>query len=137
MLYRPSPSVWTVRDFSISAGLAASTVTPGRARPELSLTEPEMPLACWADAERDPSPQSRTRQTRATDVHRRCHVQAIPTIDAPRNPHRLRLAYRRRALGYCIGQQTGRSSRNALATADISTARLLPADSFVSSWTGA
>ncbi len=34
----------------MSAGLAASTVTPGIARPSLSLTTPAMPLACCAHA---------------------------------------------------------------------------------------
>src|SRR5678816_4217884 len=42
MLYRPSPSLTTVRTFSISAGLAASTVTPGSTAPEASFTVPEM-----------------------------------------------------------------------------------------------
>ena len=51
MLYRPSPSVVTVRTFSIRAGLAASTVTPGMARPEVSRTTPAMPLACCAHAD--------------------------------------------------------------------------------------
>ena len=50
MLYRPSPSVVTVRTFSMSAGLAASTVTPGRARPPLSRTTPAMPPFCCAIA---------------------------------------------------------------------------------------
>src|SRR5215468_3346849 len=40
----------TVRTFSMSAGLAASTVTPGSTAPEASLTTPAIPLAaaCWA-----------------------------------------------------------------------------------------
>ena len=50
MLYRPSPSVVTVLTFSIKAGLADSTVTPGMARPAASLTTPAMPEACWARA---------------------------------------------------------------------------------------
>src|SRR5882672_11117834 len=48
MLYRPSPSVTAVRTFSMSAGLAASTVTPGRTPPEASRTTPAIPLACCA-----------------------------------------------------------------------------------------
>src|SRR5678815_3240740 len=48
MLYRPSPSVTTERTFSIRAGLAASTVTPGIASPDVSRTTPAMPLACCA-----------------------------------------------------------------------------------------
>ena len=45
MLYTPALSVTTVRTFSMSAGLDASTVTPGSTAPEASLTIPEMP-AC-------------------------------------------------------------------------------------------
>src|SRR4029434_9101247 len=41
-LYCPVPSVTTVRVFSISAGLEASTVTPGSSAPEESLTTPAM-----------------------------------------------------------------------------------------------
>src|SRR5437667_8259321 len=50
MLYRPSPSLTTLRTFSIRAGLAASTVTPGSTAPDVSFTTPAMPLACWAPA---------------------------------------------------------------------------------------
>src|SRR2546426_1011004 len=43
----PSPSVTTVRTFSMSTGLAASTVTPGTMAPVASLTTPAMvPLFC-------------------------------------------------------------------------------------------
>src|SRR4029079_837176 len=35
---------------SMSAGLAASTETPGSTPPDASRTVPAMPLACWADA---------------------------------------------------------------------------------------
>src|SRR5437016_3666934 len=48
MEYRPSPSVIAERVFSMSASLAASTVTPGRIAPEVSLTTPAIVL--WADA---------------------------------------------------------------------------------------
>src|SRR5579864_4287692 len=44
-LYWPSPSVTTVRTFSIRAGLAASTLTPGSTAPDVSLTTPAIPLA--------------------------------------------------------------------------------------------
>src|SRR5206468_11690403 len=44
ILYCPPESVTTLRDFSMSAGLAASTVTPGRTAPVESLTVPEMAL---------------------------------------------------------------------------------------------
>src|SRR5439155_14553220 len=40
ILYTPPASLTTVRTFSISAGLAASTVTPGRTAPVVSLTTP-------------------------------------------------------------------------------------------------
>jgi hypothetical protein len=37
-----------VRTFSISAGLATSTVTPGRTAPDASLTTPAIALVCAA-----------------------------------------------------------------------------------------
>jgi hypothetical protein len=40
--YEPLPSVTAVRTFSISASLAASTVTPGRTAPDVSRTTPVM-----------------------------------------------------------------------------------------------
>src|SRR5436190_5935117 len=51
MLYRPSLSLTAVRTFSISAGLDASTVTPGSTPPELSLTTPAIPLDVGACAD--------------------------------------------------------------------------------------
>ena len=42
----PALSVTTERVFSISAGLAASTVTPGNTAPDVSLTTPAMDA--WA-----------------------------------------------------------------------------------------
>src|SRR5688572_13861259 len=48
MRYWPVSSVTTDRTFSISTGLAASTVTPGRTAPDASLTTPVM--TAWADA---------------------------------------------------------------------------------------
>src|ERR1700686_3848773 len=51
ILYNPCSSVTTDRTFSIRAGLAASTVTPGTTAPVVSLTTPAIALdACWADA---------------------------------------------------------------------------------------
>src|SRR5512138_2022784 len=50
MLYRPSPSLMTLRTFSISAGLDASMVTPGSTAPDESFTSPAIPLACCAQA---------------------------------------------------------------------------------------
>ena len=60
MLKRPSLSLVAVRTFSISAGLAASTVTPGKTPPDVSLTTPAMLLVCWADAAAAHSNQERT-----------------------------------------------------------------------------
>src|SRR4030095_493320 len=40
MRYRPAPSEVVVRTFSISTGLAASTVTPGNTAPDESFTAP-------------------------------------------------------------------------------------------------
>jgi hypothetical protein len=40
ILYWPVESVMTVWTFSISAGLVASTVTPGKTAPDASLTTP-------------------------------------------------------------------------------------------------
>jgi hypothetical protein len=40
--YKPLPSVMAVRTFSMSASLAASTVTPGRTAPDVSRTTPVM-----------------------------------------------------------------------------------------------
>src|SRR5688572_32054695 len=45
MRYRPLLSVTAVRTFSIRAGLAASTVTPGSTAPEVSRTSPAT-VAC-------------------------------------------------------------------------------------------
>src|SRR6478735_4585664 len=46
--YWPAPSVTAVRTFSMSAGLAASTVTPGMTAPDASLTTPA--IDAWAYA---------------------------------------------------------------------------------------
>src|SRR5437762_12124749 len=48
MRYWPVPSVTDERTFSISTGLDASTVTPGRIAPETSLTLPV--IVDWAYA---------------------------------------------------------------------------------------
>src|SRR5262245_62785622 len=50
MLKRPSPSVVDVLTRSMRTELLASTVTPGRTAPDVSLTIPAMPpLVCWAN----------------------------------------------------------------------------------------
>ncbi len=48
MRYWPLPSVTAVRTFSISVGLAASTVTPGRTAPDASFTTPAIEAPLWA-----------------------------------------------------------------------------------------
>src|SRR6185503_1723227 len=48
MVYCPDPSVAATRTFSMSAGLAASTVTPGSTAPDASLTTPA--IDAWANA---------------------------------------------------------------------------------------
>src|SRR5262245_33367070 len=47
ILYRPCPSVTAVRTFSIKAGLATSTVTPGTTAPDVSRTTPAI-APVWA-----------------------------------------------------------------------------------------
>ena len=63
MLYRPSSSVTPLRIFSIKAGLAASTVTPGSTAPDVSLTTPAIPLAVPRCA--DATPGSSSADTRS------------------------------------------------------------------------
>src|SRR5207249_8590996 len=46
----PLPSVTTDRTLSINAGLAASTVTPGRTAPDVSFTTPAMDAWAYAPA---------------------------------------------------------------------------------------
>src|SRR6266480_2650934 len=63
MRYCPLPSVTAARTFSISTGLAASTVTPGRTAPELSLTTPVIDDWAYAAAGTIASPAT-TSNTR-------------------------------------------------------------------------
>src|SRR5581483_5646948 len=49
MRYCPVPPVTTVRTFSMSAALAASTVTPGSTAPDASLTCPAIDACADAD----------------------------------------------------------------------------------------
>src|SRR6184192_470202 len=65
MEYRPSPSVTTLRVFSINTGLAASTVTPGRIAPDESFTSPAIVLCAAATEGRSVS-SARAAQMRAT-----------------------------------------------------------------------
>src|SRR5437762_6351236 len=50
MRYWPLPSVTAERTFSMSAALAASTVTPGRIAPDVSFTTPVMDAWAYAVA---------------------------------------------------------------------------------------
>src|SRR4026209_91461 len=61
MRYRPWSSVTVDRTFSISAGLAASTVTPGRTAPDPSRTTPVMLLCARADAGKRRNEDTTTR----------------------------------------------------------------------------
>jgi len=63
MLYRPAPAVIAVRVFSISAGLAASTVTPGSTAPDESCTSPEILACAEANAGRQRMPAAITRSS--------------------------------------------------------------------------
>ena len=67
-LYWPDESVVTVRVFSINDGLAASTVTPGRTAPDVSLTTPAIEL--WACAAVGSS-RKRALATKASNELRR------------------------------------------------------------------
>src|SRR4029078_6383992 len=49
MRNRPRSSVTAVRTFSMSAGLEASTVTPGSTAPDASLATPAMEACAWAE----------------------------------------------------------------------------------------
>src|SRR5438045_1837192 len=59
MLYTPALSLTTVRAFSISAGLDASTETPGSTAPEASFTMPEI-LACASTVAGESAAQTKT-----------------------------------------------------------------------------
>src|SRR5918995_6157780 len=48
--YWPAPSVTAVRTFSISTGLAASTMTPGSTAPDESRTTPAIEACAYAAA---------------------------------------------------------------------------------------
>src|SRR5689334_22942468 len=63
MRYWPVSLLTTERTFSINAGLAASTVTPGRTPPETSLTTPVMAACAKAAA-------GRSNRTNRTAVQR-------------------------------------------------------------------
>src|SRR5687767_8354471 len=62
--YCPSASVVAVRTFSIKSGLDASTVTPGRTAPDVSLTTPV--IVAWATATDGMSTVNPTSTRKAT-----------------------------------------------------------------------
>ncbi len=70
ILYWPVPSVTADRTFSISAGLAASTVTPGSTAPDVSFTVPAMALVC-ADAT---AGRNASRRRREHETCKRAHA---------------------------------------------------------------
>ena len=63
MRYWPLPSVVADRTFSISAGLAASTVTPGSTAPDGSLTMPVIDACAQAIDGRDKTTSNTTPTT--------------------------------------------------------------------------
>jgi hypothetical protein len=64
-------SVTPVRTFSIKAGLAASTVTPGSTAPDVSFTTPAMLLVpVWADTAADMSVSQLSVTKLITDLGR-------------------------------------------------------------------
>ena len=93
MLYSPWPSVTTVRTFSISAGLEASTVTPGRTRPVASRTTPAMLLDCWAAAARATSSAQRTRHARLPTKTLRTRLHIRSSFERSKRDHNSRLIH--------------------------------------------
>src|SRR6187431_2409885 len=85
ILYWPAPSVTAVRTFSIRAGLAASTETPGMTAPDASFTTPAMALPLCARAG---TGTARTIDT-ATRTPLR-HHRAIPVLQSLDQATRIR-----------------------------------------------
>src|SRR5688572_33427893 len=79
----PVPSVITDRTFSISAGLAASTVTPGSTAPDVSLTTPPMEACAYA------APGTSTRQAIANRIPFKARIRFL-SFAPPRQPGRVR-----------------------------------------------
>src|SRR5262245_8392413 len=79
--YWPVPSVTTVRDFSMSTGLDASTVTPGMTAPEASLTMPA--IAGWENAGAD----KKRRKRMTADPVARARIEGLQSVrhDTPRD----------------------------------------------------
>src|SRR6185503_1035608 len=77
MRYWPVASVTTDRTRSIKAGLAASTRTPGRIAPELSLTTPV--IAAWAKTVDGKSSETRTNRKAHEDRRNRFGIAVLLT----------------------------------------------------------
>src|ERR1043165_3718891 len=78
MRYVPVPSLTADRVFSISAGLEASTVTPGRTAPDASFTTPVM--EAWANA------TAGTSTSGASAANPTCNLgmHYLPSFDNPK-----------------------------------------------------
>jgi len=79
ILYWPVASVVTARTFSMSAGLAASTVTPGSTAPDVSLTTPASDGADCANAVEAPRTPSTTRTPRKPRISRTLKTNFMST----------------------------------------------------------
>src|SRR5688572_22189179 len=77
ILYSPLASVTTTRTFSIRAGLAASTVTPGNTAPVVSLATPAM-LPVVEDCA-----QAAAGKYTADNAHRTRRVALCMNISSP------------------------------------------------------
>src|SRR6185436_5857696 len=75
ILYCPWPSVTADRERSISAGLDASTVTPGSTAPEESRTTPAIAVCPWAKRSRE---QRRTAAVRTRRTNTRVRSPMMP-----------------------------------------------------------
>src|SRR6185295_770783 len=91
MRKRPRSSVTAVRTFSMSAGLDASTDTPGMTAPEVSRAEPAMDACANADAGR------RVDTAIRSTALKKVRIARPPVRVAPGEPHlvTLRVAYTR------------------------------------------
>src|SRR5688572_18213981 len=94
MRYWPEASVATDRTFSISTGLAASTVTPGNTPPDASLTTPV--IAAWANAVDGTSTHTNATRKSAEDPWIRFSIAVLLTCgcNKPSGSRRLVLPHR-------------------------------------------
>src|SRR5436190_18882921 len=138
MRYWPLPSVTAVRTFSISTGLAASTVTPGRTAPDASFTTPAIDACAKADSGR-----ARTID-RTSRIRRDVRMQKTPLAgptgrlnEVPRSPvfdflevdlcthlDEARLQHRRRRQPVAVGHErliVGEHSRAVQNVVEIDT----------------